>query len=103
MELTVSPSQARESPEPPQTRLAGHCDIRDVAKVAGVSIGTVSHVLNHPERVRPLIRIRVQAVIKELDYSPNTAARELRLGARNNKTRTTNDKNSDGDAPTSRS
>jgi LacI family transcriptional regulator len=54
--------------------------IREVAMVAGVSVGTVSNVLNHPERVSVLITTRVTAVIRELDFAPNEAARALRLG-----------------------
>lgn len=53
--------------------------ITDVAAIAGVSIGTVSNVFNHPERVSVDLRRRVLAVIHELDYVPNEAARELRL------------------------
>ncbi len=53
--------------------------IRDVAKQAGVSVGTVSHVLNRPEIVRPDLRERVLRVIEELDYRPNAVAKSLRL------------------------
>ncbi len=52
--------------------------IRDVARRAGVSVGTVSHVLNHPEVVRPNVRERVRRVIEELEYRPNAVARSLR-------------------------
>jgi len=52
--------------------------IKAVAAVAGVSIGTVSHVLNHPERVSPELRERVLAVVKHLGYVPDEAARQLR-------------------------
>ena len=54
--------------------------VKDVAAVAGVSIGTVSNVLNHPEKVRPQTRERVRAVINHLGYVPNEAARQLRAG-----------------------
>lgn len=51
-----------------------------VAEHAGVSHGTVSHVLNHPERVRPDTRARVEAAIAELGFVRDEAARHLRAG-----------------------
>lgn len=50
----------------------------DVAELAGVSIQTVSNVLNFPERVRPKTREHVLKVVKTLDYTPNLSARRLR-------------------------
>ena len=58
--------------------------IRDVARTAGVSLGTVSRVLNHQESVKPAIRARVEAAIKALDYTPNAIAQSMR--SRNTKT-----------------
>ncbi len=52
----------------------------DVAAYAGVSDGTVSHVLNHPDRVRPATRERVEAAISELGFVRDEAARHLRAG-----------------------
>jgi len=52
----------------------------DVARQAGVSIGTVSNVLNRPDRVAPRTRARVLAAIDELGYVRNEAARQLRAG-----------------------
>ncbi|HEX4812726.1 MAG TPA: LacI family DNA-binding transcriptional regulator [Nonomuraea sp.] len=52
----------------------------DVAVLAGVSTMTVSRVLNAPERVRAETRARVLAAVKELDYRPNQAARQLVTG-----------------------
>src|SRR6195952_4301845 len=49
-----------------------------VAAAAGVSRQTVSNALNNPELLRPETLSRVQAVIDELGYSPNRAARQLR-------------------------
>jgi DNA-binding LacI/PurR family transcriptional regulator len=54
--------------------------IRDVAKKAGVGLGTVSRVLNQSPQVRDVTRQRVQDVIDELDYRPNPIARRLSLG-----------------------
>ncbi|GHF26481.1 LacI family DNA-binding transcriptional regulator [Pseudolysinimonas yzui] len=54
--------------------------VRDVAQHAGVSVGTVSNVLNHPGKVAPATVARVQASIDALDFSRNDAARQLRAG-----------------------
>ncbi|GIG91472.1 LacI family DNA-binding transcriptional regulator [Plantactinospora endophytica] len=54
--------------------------IRDVASHAGVSMGTVSNVLNQPELVSDATRARVLAAIDELGFVPNHAARQLRRG-----------------------
>lgn len=51
--------------------------IRDVAKHAGVSVGTVSHVLNGSSLVREETRVRVLTAIKALKYHPKAAARSL--------------------------
>lgn len=52
--------------------------IKDVAKLAGVSIGTVSRVLSDNPTVKPSIASRVKQVIKDLQYKPNLSARALR-------------------------
>ena len=52
-----------------------------VADRAGVSPGTVSNVLNHPELVREATRDRVKAAMSELGYVRNEAARHLRAGS----------------------
>lgn len=54
--------------------------IRDVAKHAGVGLGTVSRVLNNSARVSEETRQRVQQAIKELNFTPNSIARQLSLG-----------------------
>ncbi|HET6160159.1 MAG TPA: LacI family DNA-binding transcriptional regulator [Dongiaceae bacterium] len=51
--------------------------IADVARRAGVSTGTVSHVLNGTASVRPDKRDRVEAAIRELSFRPNALARSL--------------------------
>ncbi|HEY1016450.1 MAG TPA: LacI family DNA-binding transcriptional regulator [Herpetosiphonaceae bacterium] len=51
--------------------------IKDVARRAGVGIATVSRVLNGSPSVRPATRERVLAAIRDLDYRPNQAARQL--------------------------
>ena len=54
--------------------------IKDVAKAAGVSVGTVSNVLNAPQRVSPEVQERVRAAIMTLGYVRNAAASTLRRG-----------------------
>ncbi|MFN3867385.1 MAG: LacI family DNA-binding transcriptional regulator, partial [Demequina sp.] len=54
--------------------------VREVAARAGVSVGTVSNVLNRPDAVRPATVERVERAISELGYVPNDAARQLRAG-----------------------
>ncbi|MTI48590.1 LacI family DNA-binding transcriptional regulator [Sporosalibacterium faouarense] len=51
--------------------------IKDVAKSAGVSISTVSRVINNSKPVSPEIKRKVLEVIKELNYRPNEIARTL--------------------------
>jgi len=51
--------------------------IRDVAYRAGVSNNTVSRVLNDRPDVSPATRVRIQNVIEELGYRPNSLARSL--------------------------
>ena len=55
--------------------------IRDVAAAAGVSVATVSRVLNGETRVQPETEARVRAAIAELHYSPNLLGRNLRQGS----------------------
>ncbi len=57
--------------------------IREVAEQAGVSLGTVSNVLNRPEVVAETTRLRVQAVIEQLGFVRNGSARQLRAGRSN--------------------
>ncbi|MEV1132276.1 LacI family DNA-binding transcriptional regulator [Agromyces sp. NPDC049794] len=54
--------------------------LHDVARVAGVSIKTVSNVVHEYPHVRPQTRERVLSAIRELDYRPNLSARGLRSG-----------------------
>ncbi|HEY0536879.1 MAG TPA: substrate-binding domain-containing protein [Actinoallomurus sp.] len=54
--------------------------IKEVARRAGVSPGTVSNVLNRPERVAPATRARVEEAIRELGFVRNGSASTLRGG-----------------------
>jgi DNA-binding LacI/PurR family transcriptional regulator len=58
--------------------------IKKVAEVAGVSVGTVSHVINGSVPVSEPLKLRVQAAIRDLNYHPNHVARSLKTS----KTRT---------------
>ncbi|WP_405009623.1 LacI family DNA-binding transcriptional regulator [Kitasatospora sp. NBC_01539] len=54
--------------------------LKDVAQRAGVSVKTVSNVVNHYPHVTPQMRAKVQKAIDELGYRPNLTARHLRKG-----------------------
>src|SRR6266536_1923539 len=62
------------------TRMNSLSGIREVAKRAGVSLGTVSNVLNRPEIVALETRQRVQHAIDEIGFVRNGSARQLRVG-----------------------
>ena len=52
--------------------------MRQIAKRAGVSIGSVSHVINDTATVREKLRERVLEAIRSLGYQPSQLARGLR-------------------------
>lgn len=54
--------------------------IREVAEAAGVSVGTVSNVLNNPDLVADATRRRVEEAIRQLRFVRNGSARQLRAG-----------------------
>ena len=58
--------------------------IQEVAKLAGVSPGTVSNVLNHTGKVASETEKRVWAVVNKYNYVPNRIARELKTSHSNN-------------------
>ncbi|MEY9910323.1 DNA-binding LacI/PurR family transcriptional regulator [Catenulispora sp. MAP12-49] len=69
------------APEPEPRRVLGgprtpaeRVTIYEVAARAGVSIATVSHALNRPEKVSPATRERILAVVDELDFTPKADA-----------------------------
>ena len=64
----------------PRTVSGRSTSIKDVAQRAGVSTGTVSNVLNRPERVNPRNRLRVEQAMAELNFVRNESARQLRAG-----------------------
>ncbi len=57
--------------------------IQDVARLAGVSLGTVSNVLNNPDRVKPATAEKVTRAIEQLGFVRNDAARQLKAGKSN--------------------
>ena len=59
------------------TRSTGEVTIAEVAAMAGVSIKTVSRVLNREPNVRQATQERVREAVKKLDYLPNLSARGL--------------------------
>jgi LacI family transcriptional regulator len=54
--------------------------VREVAALAKVSVGTVSNVLNRPDKVAPATVERVRESIARLGFVRNDAARQLRAG-----------------------
>src|SRR5256714_1918513 len=63
-----------------RVRMSSNSSIREVAKRAGVSLGTVSNVLNRPEIVAKETRERVKSAIEEIGFVRNGSARQLRAG-----------------------
>ena len=52
-------------------------NIKEIASKAGVSVATVSRVLNHPENVASETRAKILSVMEESNYTPNWFARGL--------------------------
>lgn len=53
--------------------------MKDVAKKAGVGLGTVSRVINNNPGVKEETRVKVEKAIEELNYTPNEIARTLKV------------------------
>ena len=60
--------------------MARPVSVKDVAAAAGVSLGTVSNVLNRPQQVSERTRARVEAAMSDLGFVRNESARQLRAG-----------------------
>ena len=58
-------------------------NIKAVAEKAGVSVATVSRVLNHPDVVSEKTKDHIIDVMKEMDYMPNWFARNLHMNKTN--------------------
>ncbi len=70
------PRQAKSPPQPATQRPT----IKEVAALAGVSLGTASRVINKHSNVAPEIQKRVSAAIDKLGYQPDMVARSMRNG-----------------------
>ncbi len=57
--------------------------IKDVAKLAGVSVGTISKYLNNQGNLKKETRLRVEYAINKLQYKPSPVARSMRTGKTN--------------------
>ena len=60
--------------------MAKASSVKDVAALARVSLGTVSNVLNRPDRVSPATRAKVEQAMRDLGFVRNESARQLRAG-----------------------
>ena len=67
--------------KPMPSRTGASPRLRDVAELAGVSLGTASNVLNHPDRVSPATIERVRSAIDELGFVRNGNASTLASGS----------------------
>lgn len=54
-------------------------NLKTVAKMANVSIATVSRAINYPDKVDPSTLSRINKIIKEINYRPNRVAQRLRI------------------------
>lgn len=63
--------------------MAENITIRDIARICGVGIGTVSRAINNDPRVSEKTRERILQKVKELHYVPNNSARNLKIAESN--------------------
>ena len=77
LDHTTAQQEAAEAEEMPDV------SIKEVARIAGVSIATVSRSINNPEKVTEKTRLKVQDAIRKTGYSPNTLAQSFRRGRTN--------------------
>lgn len=73
----AAPKPSSKKPAPP--RREARVTMHQIAHEAGVSLGTVSHVINATATVREPLRQRVFKAVKKLGYEPNELSRGLRL------------------------
>ena len=64
--------------------MSGPVRLSDVAKAAGVSLGTASNVFNKPDQVRPEVRTRVETAARELGYAGPDPKGRLLMGGKVN-------------------
>jgi len=70
-------SDDRTGEDRPAMARASEATIKDIARMAGVSVSTVSRVINRTGLVAPAKRIAVQEILDRINYIPNNAARSL--------------------------
>lgn len=63
--------------------MADNITIRDIAKICGVGVGTVSRAINNDPRVSPKTREQILRAVRENHYVPNNSARNLKMTASN--------------------
>ncbi|MDD4337621.1 MAG: LacI family DNA-binding transcriptional regulator, partial [Firmicutes bacterium] len=73
----MKPSVGTHRGGSPADRRARRVTIREIADAAGVSVSTVSHVLNEYGDIGPDTERRVRQVMKEMNYYPSSLARRL--------------------------
>ncbi len=73
----MSPTRRADGRPDWNGRLARRATIREVARLGGVSVGTVSHVINGKRRVSPATREAVEGAIATLGFTPDLIARSL--------------------------
>lgn len=78
--LNLEPVPTTDLSEDKHHTVSKRYTIRDVAQRAGVGVGTVSRVLNNNPSVSEETRLKVTAVIEELNFSPSSVARQLSKG-----------------------
>src|ERR1700761_999835 len=82
---SVMPKERASKPVKPALRSRkspqGSPTVQDVARLAKVSVGSVSRVLNGRENVAPAIQEAVRAAVAELNFVPNVVARSMRKGS----------------------
>ena len=80
-------NQVVDEPVPQQyaadAEASPNVSIKEVARLAGVSIATVSRCINKPDKVTEKTRLKVQDAIRQTGYSPNTLAQSFRRGRTN--------------------
>lgn len=61
----------------------GHITIKDIAKICGVGVSTVSRALNNHPDINPATRKKIMEVVEEYSFVPNSSARNLKITTSN--------------------
>ena len=81
--MTNDPEQTTPHPEVAEAEETSNVSIFEVARLADVSIASVSRTINYPEQVTEKTRLKVLDAIQKTGYSPNTLAQNFRRGRTN--------------------